>query len=123
VTSLKTRPANWLVSLSLGLTVAAAIYLLVWPVYSGFQDNQPARATLVAINGLYAIIPVMFPVFVALLPLMVRKQAVRVVAAILIGGFSLVALSIGLFYLPAAILMVLAACVADTGELAETPSR
>ena len=59
----------------------------------------------------------MVPVFIALFPLMFRKQAVRVVAAILIGGFSLVAMSIGLFYLPASILMVLAACVADTAEV------
>jgi hypothetical protein len=47
---------------------------------------------------------------------MFRKQAVRVVAAILIGGFSLVAMSIGLVYLPAAILMVLAACVAEAPD-------
>ncbi len=67
-----------------------------------------------AINGPSVLLPVMFPVFIALLPLMFHKQAVRVVAAILMGGFSLVAMSIGLFYLPAAILMALAACVADT---------
>ena len=52
MTNLKTRLANWLVSLSLGLAVAAAIYFLVSPVDSGFHDNQPARATLVAINDL-----------------------------------------------------------------------
>ena len=116
---MKTR----LAALSLGLALAASTYLLVWPVYSGFHDHQPANMTLVAVNGPSVLIPVMFPVLVAALPLLFRKQVVRVAAAILIGGFSLVALSIGLFYLPAAILMVLAACVADTGELAETPSR
>jgi hypothetical protein len=113
---MKTRLATRLVSLSLGLAVAGAIYLLVWPVYSGFHDNQPAHATLVAINGPSVLIPVIFPVFVALLPLMFRKQAVRVVVAILMGGFSLFAMSIGLVYLPAAILMVLAACVAEAPD-------
>jgi hypothetical protein len=110
---MKTR----LAALSLGLALAASIYLLVWPVYSGFHDHQPANMTLVAVNGPSVLIPVMFPVLVAALPLLFRKQVVRVVAAILIGGFSLVAMSIGLLYLPAAIVMMLATCVADSAKM------
>jgi hypothetical protein len=49
----------------------------------------------------------------ALVPLVFRKQAVRIIAAIVIGAFALISFSIGLFYLPAGILMALAGCVED----------
>ena len=59
----------------------------------------------------------MFPVLVSLVPLVVRKQAVRIVAAIVIGLFVLISgFSIGMFYLPAAVLMLLAACVEDSAK-------
>ncbi len=72
---------------------------------------------LIEVNGAWAVVPVMFPVMVAAAALVIRKQAVRVIAAILMGGLSLIAMSIGLFYLPAAIMMLLAACVGDTARL------
>lgn len=47
-----------------------------------------------------------FPVLVALVPLVFRRQVVRIVAAIVMGGFVFISgFSIGLFYLPAGILM------------------
>ena len=111
---MKTR----LTSVSLGLALAAAIFLLVWPAYSGFNGSRPTRATLLEVNGQYALIPVMFPVLTALIALLLRKQWVRIVATILLSGFALIGgFTIGLFYLPAAILMLLAACVADSAKL------
>jgi hypothetical protein len=62
------------------LAVAAAIFLLVWPVYSGFDGSHTRHATLLEVNGEWAIIPVMFPVLIALMPLVFRKQAVRITA-------------------------------------------
>jgi hypothetical protein len=109
-----------LTTVSLGLALGAAVYLLVWPVYSGFEGNRPTRATLLEINGQWAIIPVMFPVLVALMPLLFRKQVVRIIATVLMGAFSIIGgMSIGLFYVPAAFLMLLATCVgppAFTGD-------
>jgi hypothetical protein len=65
------------------------------------------RATLLEINGAWAIVPVMFPVVVALKPVVYARRAARVIAAILIGGFTIAGgLSIGLFYIPAAIAML-----------------
>jgi hypothetical protein len=56
----------------------------------------------------------MFPVLVALVPLVVRKRAVRIVAAIVMGLFVLISgFPVGLFYLPAGIPMLLATCVED----------
>jgi len=60
----------------------------------------------------------MFPVLMTLIPLLLRKQWVRIVATILISGFALIGcFTIGLLYVPAAILMLLAACVADSAKL------
>jgi hypothetical protein len=50
--------------------------------------------------------------------LLLSKEGVRIVATILIGGFALIAgFTIGLFYLPAAILLLLASCVPDAAKL------
>jgi hypothetical protein len=109
---MKTR----LTAVAFALSIAAAIFLLVWPIYSGFHDGRPTRATPVEINGAWVIVPVMFPVLVALVSLEVRKQVVRIIAAIVMGGFGLIAFSIGLFYLPAGILMALAVRVEDQAK-------
>jgi hypothetical protein len=120
---MKTR----LAATSLGLAIAAAVFLLVWPVYSvsvtrGVGIGQrpitsARRATLLQVNGSWAIIPVMFPVAIAALPVVFRKQPVRVIAMLLMSAFSIVAgMSVGTFYAPAAILMILSVCVADSAR-------
>jgi hypothetical protein len=91
-----------LTAASVGLA-AAAIFLLVAPVYSGFDGERPTHKTLLQVNGAWVVIPVLFPVLVALVPLIFRNQAVRVIAAIVMGAYVLVSgFSIGLFYLPGA---------------------
>lgn len=102
---------TWLVASALGLATAAAAYLLVWPIYVGFNGTNETRATLLQVNGGWAVVPVAFPVVVAVSPLAFRKQAVRIGAAVVMCAFALVAVSIGLFYVPSAMLMVVAACV------------
>jgi hypothetical protein len=110
---MKTR----LTAISFVLAMVAAIFLLVGPpAYSGFEDGRPTHATLIQVNGEWAIIPVMFPVVVAFVPLVVPRQVVRTIAAVVMGGFALISFSIGLFYLPAGVLMVLAACVEDSAR-------
>jgi ABC-type transport system involved in multi-copper enzyme maturation permease subunit len=105
---MKTR----LTGVSFGLALAAAIFLLVWPIYTGSNGKQTSHATLLQVNGPYILIPVMFPVLTTLIALLLRKQAVRIVATILLGGFAVIAgFTIGLFYLPAAIPMLPASCV------------
>ena len=103
---------------SVGMAVAAAIFLLLWPVYSGFDGERPTHKTLLEVNGVWAVIPVMIPVLIALVPLVFRNQAVRVIAAIVMGAYVLVSgFSIGIFYLPAGFLMVLAACIRDSAKI------
>jgi hypothetical protein len=100
---------TWLTVVSLGLAVAAAIFLLIVPAYSGFNGTRATHATLMDVNGQWVIIPVMFPVVVALMPLLFPGRVVRIITTIIIGGFSLIAsFTIGLFYLPAAVVMLMA---------------
>jgi hypothetical protein len=106
-----------LTSISFVLAIAAAIFLLVGPVYRGVGSLGVTYRTLIEMNGRWVIAPVMFPVLVALLPLVVRKQVVRIIAAVVMGGFVLITgFSIGMVYLPAGILMLLAACVEDSAR-------
>jgi hypothetical protein len=87
------------------LAGAAAIFLLVVPVYWGSLGS----GTLIEQNGKWVIVPVMFPVLAAFLPVVFRNQAVRVIATLLISSFvTISSISIGLLYLPAALVMFLA---------------
>jgi di/tricarboxylate transporter len=63
-----------LTAISFGLAMVAAVFLLVWPVYSGLNGERPTHATLLQINGWWAVVPLMFPVMVALVPLVVRRR-------------------------------------------------
>jgi hypothetical protein len=111
---MKTR----LTAVSFGLAVAAAVFLFVVPVYSVFTGDQHTHLTLFEVTGVRTLIPVIFPVAVAFVPLVLRKQVVRISAAVIMCGFTFISgFSIGLYYLPAAIMMLLAACVADSARL------
>ena len=105
-----------LAEISLGLAAAAAIFFLVVPVYLG--PNGGSR-TLVEENGQWVIVLVMFPVAAAFLPVLFRKQAVRVIATVLLGGFVVIgSFTIGLLYLPAALVMFLASCSGPPSAIA-----
>ena len=94
--------------------------LSVWPMESGPSDPPAVdlNKTLLEVNGWWAVIPLLIPVLIAIGPLIVRKQVMRVIAAVVMGAFVLVSgFSIGLFYLPACVLMVLANCVGDSTKI------
>jgi hypothetical protein len=71
--------------------------------------------TFVEANGPYIVVPVFFPVLVAAIPLLLLKRWARVVSAVLMAVFVVIAgFSIGFYYAPAAFVMLLAACVGDS---------
>jgi hypothetical protein len=106
-----------LIAVSFGLAIAAAAFLLVWPIYSGFDGTRTTHATLLQVNGPRVVVPVVFPILILLFPLIFRRRAVRIIATILIGGFVLVSgFSIGVFYLPAAVTMLLATCLTPPAD-------
>ncbi len=101
---------RWATVASLVLATAAAAFFFIVPVYTGSFPNGRYSATLLHVNGMRVLIPLLFPVVLALAALTFRKRAVRIVAGILMGGFVIIGgFSIGLLYVPAAIAMLLAA--------------
>ena len=70
------------------------------------------------VNGAWVLIPVAFPILNTTVPLIFPKQAVRIIAAVVLGLFVFLGgMSIGLFSLPVGVLLLLAACVADSAKL------
>ncbi len=77
--------------------------------------------SLVASQGPWVLVPIGIPVALTLLALLVPRRTVRiVVAALLWVGCVLGILSIGLFFVPAAVLMTIAAAMNDP-QPASTP--
>ncbi|HEU4642597.1 MAG TPA: hypothetical protein VFS44_09090 [Gemmatimonadaceae bacterium] len=122
------RVAGWF---ALAWAAAVAAYFLLGPAYRWATsaihvsaEQAPTRveatgtATLLAVNGPRALIALLLPVLLTALPLLARRPATRRrlagAAAVLLGVFVLLgAASVGLFYLPAALALVLAAVASD----------
>lgn len=101
-------------------SLLAAGYLIVAPTYHGVAtssspDAAPTitetRTTLIQENGWGVLLPVTTPVLICVAAwLLHRKRPARSIAAILITAFVVVAgFSIGLFYAPSAVAMIIAA--------------
>jgi hypothetical protein len=117
------------VLISFSLAVLASVSSLVVPAYTGISRREspvnpgassvpenetrvhPARsATLAEVNGARAYFLLAIPVAVTTLPLLFRFQAVRILSAVLITACVVAgAASIGLFYIPSAVMMIWAA--------------
>ena len=70
------------------------------------------HATLLQVNGPRALIALAIPVLIALVPVLLRKWWVRLVAGLVLAAFVVVAgFSIGLFYAPSAFIMLMAGLV------------
>ena len=90
--------------------LAASALLLVLPAYSGSIGGQARQASLLDVNGSWALVPLSVPLVLVLIPLAFAKRAVRVAACIVLFAFVVAGgFTIGLFYLPAAVLLLLAA--------------
>jgi hypothetical protein len=101
--------------ISFGLAVAVSGLLLVLPTYSGWSSESPSvqqHATLLQVNGPRALIALAIPVLIALVPVLLPKRWVRLLAALVLAAFVVVGgFSIGLFYAPSAFVMLMAGLV------------
>ena len=106
---------------SFGLAPAAALTLLFAPLGtsvapvpggSGRPNEVIAHPSQLEVDGWDAAIPLAVPVLIAAIPLSVRgrwKRSVRVATAVLLGAFVIAGiLSVGQFYLPATVAMIVA---------------
>ena len=91
-------------SVLFGLAMTAAIFLLVWlvwPVYKGISSEGVNHATPLQVNGWWVIVPVMLPCSSRMCRWWRARQAVRIIATVVMGGFVLISgFSVGPFYLP-----------------------
>ncbi len=113
--------------LALALAAAAVAVLLFVPIYAGESETmspggtigrRSTHATLLQVNGAHALGPLLFPVAVAVLPVLwPQSRALRVAAVVLLGGFVFLgAMTIGLFYLPALVALIFAAVMPQPGQ-------
>jgi hypothetical protein len=95
-----------LTGISFGIALAVSSLLLVVPSYT----TQWGHATMLEVNGPNVLIPLAVPILIAAAPVVFPKRSLRAVAAIALGAFCLIGgFSIGLFYIPSAVIMAGAA--------------
>jgi hypothetical protein len=106
-------------TISFLLAVLASVLSLTLPMYngqtslrrSGEAGTVEARhETLSGVNGPVVRYVLAIPVLIAGVPILLRFRAIRTISAVLLAGWVVIgAASIGLFYLPSAITMIVAA--------------
>ena len=118
------RGVNWLATV---LAAIAAGYVLVVPFYStvtvtssttgpGSQVTEYGSETLLSVNGPRVLPVVLLPVVLAAIPLLrgtphQRRVRSAVVAVLLVGFTILGGFTIGLFYVPSALAMLVLAII------------
>lgn len=122
------RVLQWI---AFAFTVAASSLLSFLPVYSGVTSDSngtstETSATLVQVNGPSVLIPLAVPIAISLVPLLARGRAwqtLSIVATVLLGvAVFLGILSIGVFFLPALIVEIIAACLPAQAASRKTSS-
>jgi len=107
--------ANRLAVAAFLASVLGALVAAFAPTYSGCGTTSSggevcSHATGFAVNGSWILVVVSVPVLVALVPVLVRRRPARIVSTVLLWiGCVLGMWSVGMFFVPAAILMTIAA--------------
>ncbi|MDP9300601.1 MAG: hypothetical protein M3P43_06870 [Actinomycetota bacterium] len=108
--------------------LAAALVAAFGPTYATCSAvsggvTRCGRATGYSINGSRILVVVSVPVLLSLLPIIVRARGARIVSAVLLWGCCAIgAASIGLFFVPGAILMTIAAARHDRTDVVTQPA-
>jgi len=107
------------------LTVAATLALLIIPSYTSVSENSAGEETietlpLLAVVGTWYLVVLALPIVFTIAPLIPkhrRWQTVSVVSTILLVMFTVIgALSIGYYYIPAAIVAIIAVFLPTSGR-------
>ena len=110
----RVKANRWTVAAFMAATLGALVAAFA-PTYSGCATTPSGgevcgHETSFAVNGAWVLVVVSVPVLVAFVPVLVRRRPARIVSAVLLWiGCVLGALSVGMFFVPAAILMTVAA--------------
>jgi hypothetical protein len=103
--------ANRFALASLIAAVLAALVEVFAPLYSTCGSGAGCgSATSLSVNGTWILVVVSVPVVLALVPTVLRSRSARTVSAVLLWACCVVGLaSVGMFFIPAAVLMTIAA--------------
>jgi hypothetical protein len=101
--------------------IVAALYAALGPTYEscGTSDaGEPITGcrheSTVTVNGSWVLIVLAVPIVVALLPLVFDRRTTRIVSVVLLWTFTVITgFSVGSFFVPAAVLMTVAAVRSD----------
>ena len=108
--------------------LAAAVIAAAGPTYETCSSvaggaTRCGRATGYSVNGTRILVVVAVPVLLSLIPIIVRSRGARIVSAVSLWGCCLIgAASIGLFFVPGAILMTIAAARRDRTSVVTQPA-
>ncbi len=122
-------PSAWIMLVAVFLALAAALWLALSPAAyqgvsitagsSGGLEETTTQASLIEENGRWVIALLALPIGFALLALLgalVRRRLLVLISAIALLTFSIVAgFSIGLYFAPAAVALVVAAALWESG--------
>lgn len=101
------------------LDLVAVLVCLVVPLYSGDDGSATTTATLLEVNGAGALVPLGLFLGLGLLAWLAPWRSVRLLAVLAHGGLTVLALlTIGVFFLPAALVLAAGAL----RELLRTPA-
>ena len=97
--------------LVLAAAVIGALTVLFAPLYTSCSSDAVCHGdSAFAVNGGWILVVVSVPVVLSLLPVLIHHPVVRTGAAVLLWACCVVALlSVGIFFVPTAILMTIAA--------------
>jgi hypothetical protein len=107
--------ANRLVVAAFVAATLGALIAAFAPTYSSCTSTSSGgevcgHATSFAVNGTWVLVVVSVPILVTLIPVLVRRRSARIVSTVLLWIGCFVGMwSVGMFFVPAAILMTIAA--------------
>jgi hypothetical protein len=101
--------------LALAAAAVAALVVVFAPTYTSCSSNAACHGdSALAVNGPWIVFVVSVPVVLTLIPVLIDHRASRAVAAVVLWLCCVVALlSVGIFFVPAAILLTIAAARRD----------
>jgi hypothetical protein len=120
---MRNKPRRLAQSVALALAVLAILAILLIPMYGSATSDSSGQfatttVTVLAVNGPGILIVLAIPFVIALAPIVVQARAtkpVSIAAAALLTAFSLISLlTIGGFFLPAAIAEIIAVFLPTT---------
>ena len=115
------RARLWVTIAAVAAVVGAAVVVFA-PTYgqcsSDGATTRCGEASGLSVNGSWILVVASVPVLIALVPLLVPRRVVRVIAAVLLWICCVIALfSVGIFFVPAAIVLTIAAALPDPAPM------